>query len=289
MSLKNFIKSRDRGEILIPALLDFLNKEEASMLAGKVSKKASTIYDAKLTVKCFTNRISEFNHGEDPNGEFFHPSALGACQRQIFFDMFGATRDAARGGKGTGEDLLRRYLVFETGTYIHVMIQNLCSRAGLLLKREIGIIDPKRKIIGHADAKLRIDGLKYILEIKSINAAGFFKLDGPKHEHRAQVHAYMRSLGIYRTIFLYYNKDQNTLKEFVIEFDEAFYNLHVRARIDGFFTKVNKRILPDPEGTNPRTFPCMFCPFTKVCWETGRADAFMKKLKDEKTKPRHEQ
>lgn len=287
-SLKSFIKSRDKKEILIPLLQDFLNKEEADMLSGKVSKKASVIYDAKLTIKCFKNRLEEFNHGEDPVGEYFHPSRLGTCQRQIFFDMFGATRDAAKSGAGNGEDLLRRYLIFETGTYIHVMIQNLCSRAGLLLKREVAIIDKTEKVIGHADAKLRIGEHKYVLEIKTINAAGFFKLDGPKHEHKAQAHAYMKCIGCSRAIFLYYNKDQNSLKEFTIEFDPVFYREFVRERIDKFFVQVRKRQLPEPEGTNPRAFPCMFCPFTKVCWETGRADAFLAKIKNEKTKPRHE-
>ena len=279
-TLKDLIKSVARKELLLPLLRDFLAKEEAATTSGKVSKKAGVIHDAELTVKTFQARIGEFNHGEDPEGKFFHPSTIGACQRMMFFDHYQATRDA---GKVNEDDLLRRYLIFETGTYIHVMFQNLCERAGFLIQRECAIVDRMRKILGHADGKLRIDGKVYVLEIKTINSKGFQMLhDSPKHEHKAQAHAYMRSLNVKHAIFIYYNKDQNSLREFVVDYDHSFYLEHVRRRIDGYFTAIDRKVIPPQEGTNPRSFPCMFCPFTKVCWESGRADAFLRQIKSAK-------
>lgn len=279
MSLKLFIKSLDNGEVLIPELRRFFIERTKLEETGKLSRKDVTVQDAKQVIACYTERIEEFNHGEEIKGEFFHPSALGQCQRKIFFDIKNAPRDTAVASQG--DDLIRSHMTFETGTHIHVIVQNICESAGLLVKREVAIQDEKRKILGHCDSVLKIRGVKYALEIKSINSAGFQRTTAPKHEHKAQLHAYMRCLGLKWGIVLYVNKDTGQMKEYVVRFDLAFYMEHVRGRIRTFFKRLRKNTLPPREGTSPSVFPCMFCPFTRICFETGYVERWMKTMTPE--------
>lgn len=270
MSLNKFLKSVGRDEVLLPALRKHLVSQEKLKQTGKLSRKDVTVADAKRTIRCFQNRIDEFNHGEEIKGEFFHPSALGQCLRKVYFDVRNAPQDTPVGNvTQRGDEFLRSHMTFETGTYIHVIVQNLCGEAGILVEREVAIQDSKRRILGHCDAHLKIKGVHYALEVKSINIAGFSKKTVPDHAHKAQVHAYMRSLDLHWAIILYVNKDTGLMKEFVIEFDSAFYEEAVKARIETFFSRLKRDVAPKREGDNPSMFPCRYCPYTRVCFETG--------------------
>lgn len=195
--------------------------------------------------------------------------------RLLWFSVKGAP---VNGGQSS-EDLMRRHLIFETGTYIHVMFQNLCDAAGVLDGREVPIIDAKLRIIGHADGRLLIDGHKYLLEIKTINARGFATLkDDPKFEHKQQTHAYMKSLGLDCAIIVYLGKDRHQSKEYVIPFSKKFYADHVANRIDKYFTHLRKNTMPEREGIAPGTFPCSFCEFSHVCFKESKLKVFLKKI-----------
>ena len=75
--LTNFANSLKRGEILLPLLKQFLEKQKRREDKGLISKKAWVIEDAQMTIDCFKKRIEEYNHGEEIVGEYFHPSQLG--------------------------------------------------------------------------------------------------------------------------------------------------------------------------------------------------------------------
>jgi CRISPR/Cas system-associated exonuclease Cas4 (RecB family) len=283
-NLSAFVTSLSKGEVLLPYLRRFLANEEAAQESEEVSRKAGVIHDAELTIACFKERIKEFNHGEDPKGDFFHPSQIGGCMRRTFFDIYEAPRDA----KDKNDDPLKKYMIFEMGTYLHVVIQNLCERAGILVRREVPIVRADLKIIGHADGVLEINGVRYVLEFKTINSAGFSKLNAPKHEHKGQATAYMRALkkkyGTVHAIILYFDKDRAAVKEFVVKYDVAFYKEHVRKRIDMFFQKVHAKQLPDKEGDNPAAFPCMFCAYKRVCWDSFVTKKFMLSIRNRENK-----
>lgn len=271
MSLKTLLKSLSAGEVLLPRLKEYLQNIGP---AGHRDKNV-VIEDARMTIRTLKERMKEYNHDDPIDGEFFHPSALGGCMRAAFFKAKNAPRDAA---ESDGDDLLRTLMIFETGTYVGILFQNLCERVGLLTRREVPIVDRVNKILGHADGELLIDGIYYILEIKTINARGFYSMTAPKDSHMRQIMAYMHSLNRKWGIIVYLEKDRHSFKEFVVPYDPVFYKNSVRDRIDGYFRSLKTNELPEQEGISPKTMPCSYCPFTTVCYGTPQLEKFMKSL-----------
>lgn len=270
-SLKSLVKSAERGEVVLPYLKAHLLKEAEE----GVSHNEIVMADAKMTVDCFTYRLKAYNHGEKPKQALFHPSALSTCQRRLWYEHHQAPADATKGGA----DMLRTHMVFEIGTYAHVIIQNLCERAGILVAREIPIVDLKLKILGHADGHLRINKEDYLLEFKTSNARSFTMLNGPQEGHIKQAHGYMKSLGFKKACIIYFNKDSAELKEFVVPYSEDFYQRFVAKRIESHFKNLAVHIPPDREGASPTTMPCLYCQFTQVCFETRAGNEFAALLK----------
>lgn len=269
--LKNLAASLGRKEVLVPALKTFLLKHHAS----PKSKAEFVVEDARLTIATFRERAKHYNHGKDPEGEFFHPSALGGCLRASWYQAM----KAPKSGQDSGDDLLKTYITFEFGTYAHVMFQNLCEQAGLLERREVGILDVKLKIIGHADGIVKVAGERRLLEIKTINSRGFISLGEVKPGHLRQIHAYMKALALQSAVVIYLNKDTSQVKEFVVRFDPAFYQEFVAARIGTFFKSVRAQRPPPQEGSNPSLAPCSYCAYQRVCHDTAASARFLKSLK----------
>jgi CRISPR/Cas system-associated exonuclease Cas4 (RecB family) len=281
VSLAALIKSVEGGEVLLPKLRTFLIQERALIDKGKLRERDIVIADAKLARRALFARIQEYNHREKLKGEYFHPSRLGACMRQVWFDAVNAPRQLVY----TGESLMKDHLILEGGTYAHIMFQNLCQRAGLLVKREVAIKNSKLRIIGHSDGELLIETAKYLLEIKTINSRRFTMLGGkPQEGHKRQIMSYMKALGLTLAVVIYLEKDSHKTKEFVINYEEGIYRREVAPRIDYFFRCVRKKIMPLREGPHPKKFPCSFCPFTRVCWDTQFTAKFLKSIgaKEEK-------
>lgn len=270
MSLASLYQSTTNGEVLIPALKKFLTKHNETG-----DRKAFTLKDAKMTISWGKMRIEEYNHDTPIEGELFHPSAIGGCIRRMWFSAYQAPENASP----NAGDLLKSHITFEIGTYIHVLIQNLCEQAGLLVEREIAINNVELKTLGHADGKLKIDGKFYLFEIKSINDAGFSRLKEPKPEHVGQMHLYMKALGLKRGILLYINKNTSLVKEFVVLYSEKDYKEIYFPTILRYFRLVKKMILPMRISENPRGYPCMFCEFSRVCFDSAALAKFRKNLK----------
>lgn len=274
-SLKTFIKSLQKGEVLLPAIRRHLEQEDALLRSKQIESKEIVMADADMAIACFQERKKEYNHRQRLVGDYYHPSQLGQCLRRMYYDELHAPIDRNK----LGEDLLKEALTFEVGTYFHVLFQNLCQRAGVLVAREAPIVNPKLRIIGHADGILLIDGIKYLLEIKTINSRGFTMLTGPKYEHKLQITAYMKALGLKWAVVLYYSKDDSKVKEFVIQYDEEVYLREVAPRIETYFKSIRSRSIPDREGTSVNAFPCTFCQFKRICWDSRENDKWVKAVK----------
>ena len=275
MSLRNLAQSIKREEVLLPLLRKHLMREKRMIRKKQMSSKEVVVADALLTIDTFKERMDHYNHGE-PEGQFFHPSRLGSCLRELWYHEKKAPHDKM----ARDDDPMREHIVFEMGTYIHVMFQNLCDRAGFLTKREIPIMDAPRRILGHADGELLIQGELYLLEIKTINPRRFTELvSSPQISHRKQITAYMKALGLKKSIVIYINKDSAQCKEFVVDFDPEFYQKEVANRIDTHFRNGKSLTPPEREGIGPRTVPCLYCSFTRVCFDTFEAAKFEKALK----------
>lgn len=276
--LKQVLGSLGKGGVLMPRLAQFLDVEAIQTSKEPKLKKRIVQQDSVLSIRCLRRRYSEFAHGQKKRPEFaFHPSAIGMCLRRLWFDHFKAPRDRRH-----RDDVVQTYLIFEFGTYMHVIFQNLCERAGLLVQREFQLYDPKNHVEGTCDGILKIDKEKYVLEIKTINSGQWVKVQqAPKFEHKQQVMAYMKALGINWSVIVYLNKDRAMVKEFVVEYDEPFYQEHIRNRVLKYKKAIEQKTVPPKEGTKPSTFPCSFCPYTTLCFSELSTQTFARKLKNE--------
>ena len=114
--------------------------------------------------------------------------------------------------------------VFDTGHDTHERLQRYLEQSGVLLQAEVPIENADYEIKGHTDGIIEINGIKGILEIKSINSSGFYSLYSPKEDHLIQVNVYMFCTGIERAVLLYECKDNQELKEFYVKLDAGILN-----------------------------------------------------------------
>jgi CRISPR/Cas system-associated exonuclease Cas4 (RecB family) len=279
MGLKNLLLELSGQEVLIPRLRQFLVDQARRERSDSESHRKAVIEDALLSAETFKRRAEEYNHDDPTTKRYFHPSSIGRCLRELWFKRFKAPAFS----QGDGREL-ESFLTFETGTYLHVVIQNLCHRAGVLLKREVEVLDHARRIIGHADGILKLNGRRYLLELKTINSRGFISLQAPKHAHVQQATAYMEVLGLTSAVILYFNKDNGALREFVVSFDEELHAKEVAGRIKTLRQCVKQRVAPDREGFTPKEQPCRYCDYTTLCFSEAATKAFVKALPPPKGK-----
>lgn len=284
MSLKtltaSLTKSGPGGLILTPVLMDFLFKRDRGIQKGLISKKEVVVQDCRMSIASLKKRILEFNHGEEERIKgAFHPSSMGRCRREMWFTHFGAARRSE-----SKSDSLRKHVTFEFGTYFHLFIQNLCEAAGILEDREVLVESYDPPIEGHCDGILKIDKIRYVLEIKTINQYEFAKLTGPKFEHRQQAMAYMYVLKIKYGIVLYFDKGTGQFKEYVIVYDPVFVKEHVTATIRKHRALLAKKELPPRISEDPSRPPCSYCAFSELCYNKSMLDKFVSSVKKKGSK-----
>jgi CRISPR/Cas system-associated exonuclease Cas4 (RecB family) len=151
--------------------------------------------------------------------------------------------------------------IFEHGNHTHMRIMGVLFSLGMVTAAEIDI--PENEMIhGRADAILSINSEPYVLEIKSVNSMKF-KKDFPDADHVKQLQSYLFFFKIKKGILLYENKDNQELKEFIIEYDEKIVK-EIFAFFNDLKVKVEKSIIPGiPEGLED--WRCEYCPYLESC------------------------
>ena len=108
------------------------------------------------------------------------PSQVGTCMRARFYARTGEEQDA-----NSVDARTRR--IFDNGTYFHIRIQGYLKEQGMLLMDEVPVHNYEYNIQGHTDGILALNVVEDgVLELKSINNAGFTQLKGPKEDHKKQ-------------------------------------------------------------------------------------------------------
>ena len=184
----------------------------------------------------------------------FYITDAGKCARAVFFKFKNAPR----------EPLDARIMrVFERGESIHRSIFNILYRLRLGVVTEIPI--PLQEIVsGRADAILCIGNENYVLDIKSINSMIFRKMTEPKEENVYQIQLYLHFFNIKKGILLYIDKDQQEMKEFFVNYDEALCK-GLLDKFEALKDQVEKNILPARLEDYPRNWQCTYCAFKDVC------------------------
>ncbi len=188
----------------------------------------------------------------------FYITDAGKCPRAIFFKFKNAPRQKM------DARILR---IFERGEHMHRNIFNILYRLRIGVTTEIPI--PAQEIIsGRADAILCINNENYVLDIKSMNSMVFRNLQQPKTENIYQIQLYLHYFNIKKGILFYIDKDQQNIKEFLVNYDEKL----VQSLLDGF-TKLKKKIeintIPETLSDYPKNWQCSYCQFREICDMAG--------------------
>jgi len=190
----------------------------------------------------------------DKEQHHFYISDVGKCPRSIFFKFKNAP----------GEKMEPRILrIYEKGEYLHRNIFNILYRLKIGMTTEVTI--PAQEIIsGRADAILCINGENYVLDIKSMNSMVFRNLIEPKKENVCQLQLYLHYFNIKKGILLYIDKDQQDIKEFLINYDEKL----VRSLLKDFESlkeKIGSNIIPARLSDYDQNWQCRYCRFKEIC------------------------
>jgi len=146
----------------------------------------------------------------------FHPSSLHKSGKELYWHYLE--------GDNNQQFDSRVLRIFDNGHYVHDRLQAYLSDIGILIQTEVPVENEEYEITGHTDGIIEINGVKGVLEIKSMNANQFYSLYEPKLEHLIQVNVYMFCTGIPRSCLLYECKDNQELKEFYIKQDPNILN-----------------------------------------------------------------
>jgi len=193
---------------------------------------------------------------KDKEQAHFYITDAGRCGRAVFFKFKNAPR------REIEPNVLR---LFDHGDYIHQLIMK-----PLLSIREIHVvaseikIPPQELVSGRADAIISDGKDLYVLDIKSMNSMIFRNLTEAKEENINQVQLYLHYFKIPRGILLYDNKDNQELKEFVVNYDKK----RVLLLLDGLSklkNKIEKNIIPDRLADYPDNWQCQYCQFKAIC------------------------
>lgn len=193
----------------------------------------------------------------------------GRCPRMIFFKFKKAPR------KEMEPWVLR---MFDHGDYIHRLILSALFSLGLVRASEINI-PPQDLISGRADAIISLNNELYVLDIKSMNSMVFRSLEKPKEENINQLQLYLHFFNISKGIILYVNKDNQELKEFIIEKNPVLIERLLKELRD-LKTKIDTNIVPPALSDWPKNWQCQYCQFRDMCDLIGPSDVSWEDLKE---------
>jgi CRISPR/Cas system-associated exonuclease Cas4 (RecB family) len=202
----------------------------------------------------------------------FYISDIGKCSRAVFFKFKNAPREKMDA---------RMLRVYERGEYLHRNIFNILYRLKIGITTEVSI--PTQELVsGRADAIICIGNENYVLDIKSINSMIFKNLNQPKEENAQQLQLYLHYFNIKKGILLYIDKDQQNIKEFIIDYDSVFVQSLLN-NLKDLKTKIDNNIIPDRLEDYPLNWQCQYCQFKEICQMAGGEEInwenFKKKIK----------
>lgn len=198
-----------------------------------------------------------------PESKALRGSSAGSCGRAL-----GYTRHGAPGEKLSS----RTHLVFELGNTIETQLMQYAVPLGLTdAQKEVSMTINGEEIKGHIDGLFKDElGEQWVIDFKSINTLGFKRAAGgfQNDKYVAQLHFYMKALGLNKSMLVYYNKDTSHLCEQSVFWDETVWQ-----KIENRFREVinstpenlpGREYEPNEKGIFP--FQCSYCPHSKICW-----------------------
>lgn len=215
---------------------------------------------------------------KDREQRHFYITDVGRCPRSIFFKFKNVPR---------AEMEARVLRMFDHGDSIHQLIMKplLSTKDVHVVASEVNI-PPQELVSGRSDAIISDGKTLYVLDIKSMNSMVFKNLEAPKEENVDQIQLYLHYFKISKGILLYVNKDNQELKEFLVEYNPALAK-KLLSGLSDLKTKIDSNIIPPRNPGYPDDWQCQYCQFKEICSMTGGGEMnwndFKKKIE---TQPR---
>jgi len=210
----------------------------------------------------------------------FHPSSIGSatgkslcgkyaigCSRRLYYDYIGAESTEVI------EPRTRR--IFDTGSAVHAQLQAYLTE---IANRSMGSekfqdearMDPKNSefadeydIVGSTDGIYEVllpDAVRFGIEFKTINDAGYQKTSSAHQEHLMQGTVYQRCLDLPLMVFVYYNKNDSSLAEFVQIYDERRWEAIARK-----LNMVREAAIKEEPSPQEAGWHCSQCKYKAIC------------------------
>lgn len=204
-----------------------------------------------------------------PHGRI-SPSSIGGCQKRGVFKFLGVD------GKIRIDPDTEA--IFDDGNYRHLKWQSIFLDMEQVLGKDVfevvsieeDIRYPRLFVAGSLDIVVKIQGKKWVIDFKGANIYGWTNafLNGePDPKHVWQLVLYMKAKRIRRGMLLYENKNDQTIKVFVVEFNEDDWNEVVQWIKPVLKSLERKKLPPKHPDCKPGNAMYNQCPFTKWCWD----------------------
>lgn len=148
---------------------------------------------------------------------------------------------------------------------------------------ELTVRSTEWDIAGHVDGILDIDGVSYVMDIKTMDPDMFKRLTAPYAPAVFQVNLYMWMLNIHRGVLIYLDKSANgitPLKEFPVDFDPEAITV-MQSKVSSYRIAKSSKTLPPrlcAEVACPRA---RGCPHSEQCFDDTWCAEFLKKWQEE--------
>lgn len=183
--------------------------------------------------------------GSRPAGRI-SPSGLMGCERQAVFKFLGV--------KGRRRKDPDQELVYDAGTWIgHKWQAIFLDMEAVLGKKRFRVVSYEQPvqyddlyISGTLDVLVKIEGVLWLIEIKSINDNGYhwvLREGRPIPSHVYQLISYERARRVKRGLIWYENKNNQQTQAFVVEYRDSAW-LEVRRWSRSVVSQLKRRQLP---------------------------------------------
>jgi len=148
---------------------------------------------------------------------------------------------------------------------------------------ELTVRNTEWDIAGHVDGIFDIDGVQYVMDMKTIDPDMFKRLEKPYPAAVYQVNLYMWMLNIHKGVLIYIDKSSNgvsPIKEFPVEFDPDTIS-DMQSRVTSYKVAVSSKTLPPRMCKDSSAYRARGCECKELCFDDEWCAEFLKKWNDE--------
>lgn len=207
---------------------------------------------------------------QDKRSDGYHPSSLYKCSRQIWYKIKEYQQDTFPTSIDERKFAVGHAIEGAYDKYFSGMEQLEKNNPGTLngfklIGGNVKIEHKGLNLKGEYDKIVEIEGIQYLIDIKTCKDSATAWDRIPYPSHILQVQIYMFMTGVHNGVLLYENKNTQEIAEFHFPFNQDVFDKKVRNKIRYLnkYVKLNKVPQREFEKSN---IECMWCDFKYTCW-----------------------